>query len=224
VLDTPGVGLYATWILPKTMPRRNIPFINGQFYHIYNRGVEKRNIFAEIKDFERLLIALEYYQYQGPKPKLSDYLDPKTPKPKLTNKIVEIICYCFMPNHFHIALKQLEDGGIFEFISKVSNSYTKYYNTKYHRVGPLFQGEFKAVFVESDEQLLHLTRYIHLNPLSNFLVNDLSDWHWSSYFEYTKNQPGICSKEEVLNFFPNPILYEKLIMDQADYAQSLELV
>jgi hypothetical protein len=65
VLDTPGVGLYATWILPKTMPRRNIPFINGQFYHIYNRGVEKRNIFAEIKDFERLLIALEYYQYQS---------------------------------------------------------------------------------------------------------------------------------------------------------------
>ena len=146
-------------------------------------------------------------------------------KPDTDKKIVDIICYCLMPNHFHFLIKQLKDGGITEFISKLSNSYTKYYNVKYNRVGPLLQGEFKAVLIESDAQLIHVSRYIHLNPIASFLVKDLNEYRWSSYKEYVENDTnGICNKEAVLSFFKSPKDYEKFVLDQVDYAQRLEII
>ncbi len=206
------------------MPRRIIPFATGYYYHIYNRGVEKRSIFENSRDYGRFIKTIKYYQVKGPKPKLSKFLNSSTFKLELNKKIVEIICYCLMPNHFHLLIKQLQDGGITEFISKLSNSYTKYYNTKHTRVGPLLQGEFKAVLVEKDEQFTHLSRYIHLNPIASLLVKDLKDYRWSSYDEYINNSSGICSKEEVLNFFKNPKDYQQFILDQLSYAQELEKI
>lgn len=207
------------------MPSRIFPFVNGQFYHIYNRGVEKRSIFEKQWDYSRLIKTIRYYQLLGPKPKLSKFLTGSIFKPDTNKKIVEIICYCLMPNHFHFLIKQLKDGGITEFISKLSNSYTKYYNVKYNRVGPLLQGEFKAVLIESDEQLIHVSRYIHLNPIASFLVKDLNDYRWSSYKEYIEDDKnGICSKEEILSFFKSPKDYEKFVLDQVAYAQELELI
>lgn len=129
-----------------------------------------------------------------------------------------------MPNHFHFLIKQLKEGGITEFISKLSNSYTKYYNTKHTRVGPLLQGEFKAVLVESNEQFIHLSRYIHLNPIASLLVKNLKDFRWSSYEEYINNTHGICAKEEILNSFKTPQDYEQFVLDQVSYAQSLERI
>ena len=187
------------------MPSRIFPFVNGQFYHIYNRGVEKRTIFEKNWDYSRLIKTIKYYQLIGPKPKLSRFLVGSIFKPDNDKKIVEIICYCLMPNHFHFLVKQLKDGGVTEFISKLSNSYTKYYNVKYNRVGPLLQGEFKAVLIESDEQLVHISRYIHLNPVVSFLVKNLSQYRWSSYKEYIANETnGISSKETIISFFKSP--------------------
>ena len=138
------------------MPSRVIPFVNDHYYHIYNRGVEKKPIFHTRWDYARFIKTIKYYQLEGPKVKLSRFLISQTIRPDPDKKIVEIICYCLMPNHFHFLIKQSKEGGITEFISKLSNSYTKYFNTKNDRVGPLLQGEFKAVLVETDEQLLHL--------------------------------------------------------------------
>lgn len=160
---------------------------------------------------------------EGPKPKFSHFPN-LTFKPDLSKKIIEILAFCLMPNHFHLLLKQIKEGGITEFVSKVTNSYTKYFNTKYTRVGPLFQGEFKSVIVEDDEQLLHLSRYIHLNPLVLYLVKNLDQYEWSSYREYVSGKKGICTKEEVLGFFKTPKEYEQFILDQADYAKQLELI
>lgn len=129
-----------------------------------------------------------------------------------------------MPNHFHLLLKQTSDGGISEFVGKLINSYTKFYNLKYNRVGPLFQGQFKAVLIESDEQLIHVSRYIHLNPITSFLVKDLSDYEWSSYNEYTNNHKGICKKDEILGFFKDEASYQKFCLDQISYAQNLERI
>ena len=129
-----------------------------------------------------------------------------------------------MPNHFHFLLKQLRDDGITEFASKLTNSYTKYFNTKHTRVGPLFQGEFKAVLIESDEQLLHLSRYTHLNPLVSYLTKNLNSYEWSSYGEYAGNQPGICAKKDVLAFFNSPNKYSQFVMDQADYGATLNFI
>jgi len=198
--------------------------VNGQFYHIYNRGVEKRRVYEDRRCYRRFLQAIRYYQLEGPKPKFSNSFNNKTFKPDLSKKIVDVICYCLMPNHFHFLLKQLKDGGISEFISKLINSYTKFYNLKYNRVGPLFQGQFKAVLIESDEQLLHVSRYIHLNPIASFLVKDLNQHEWSSYQEYIEGVNGLCQKEEILNFYKDPQKYQKFVLDQVDYAQTLEKI
>lgn len=206
------------------MPSRIFPFANGYFYHIYNRGSERRRIFETNRDYPRFIKTINYYQYLGPKPKFSHYSQFQKFKPDPSKKIVDIICYCLMPNHFHLMLKQLVDGGITEFVSKVSNSYTKYYNTKHNRVGPLLQGEFKAVLVESDEQLTHLSRYIHLNPKVSLLIKDLDDFEWSSYKEYLGLASGFCAKEEVLGLFKNSQSYKQFVLDQADYGERLEQI
>lgn len=207
------------------MPARMTPLVNGQFYHIYNRGVEKRRIFDNQRTYSRFLQCLDYYQLTGPKPKFSNFIKYKVFEPKRDNKIVDIICYCLMPNHFHFLLKQLKDGGISEFVSKAANSYTKYYNLKFDRVGPLLQGQFKAVLIENDEQLMHVSRYIHLNPIVSFLVDDLEKYQWSSYKHYIgKTGSSICVTNEILNLFKSKQGYEKFVLDQVDYAQKLELL
>lgn len=206
------------------MPARIIPLVNDQFYHIYNRGVEKRRIFENRRTYTRFLQALSYYQLEGPKPKFSNFIKYKSFELNPTKKIVGIICYCLMPNHFHFLLKQLKEGGVSEFIGKLTNSYTKYYNIKFDRIGPLLQGQFKAVLIESDEQLVHVSRYIHLNPVSSFLVKKPEDYEWSSYDEYLNNNKGICSKEVILNFFKSVADYKNFVDDQIAYAQELELI
>lgn len=207
------------------MPYRVIPFVNQQIYHIYNRGSEKRNIFGDRRDYQRFLKTLGYYQLEGPKPKLSHYFKYQSFKPKLAKKVAEILAYCLMPNHFHLLLKQLEEGGISEMVAKISLSYTKYYNTKYSRVGPLFQGQFKAVLIESDEQLIHVSRYIHLNPIVSFLAKDLNKFDWSSYHEYLELiSDGLCSIDDILAFFKSSQEYQQFVLDQVDYAKQLELI
>ncbi|MBI2040094.1 transposase [Candidatus Microgenomates bacterium] len=206
------------------MPSRTIPFISGQIYHAYNRGTEKRRIFETQRDYQRFLKTLNYYRFEGPKPKFSQF-SPNGPfKPDLSKKIVEIIAYCLMPNHFHLLLKQSKDKGITEIVSKLSNSYTKYFNIKHNRTGLLFQGEFKSVLIESDEQLIHVSRYIHLNPIASFLVKNLNDYPWSSYKEYVNNLKGFCAKEDILSFFKSIKSYEQFCLDQVSYAQDLERI
>lgn len=206
------------------MPYRSIPFVTEQVYHVYNRGSEKRTIFEDRRDCQRFLKTLTYYQLEGPKPKLSHFFKYQNFKPNQAQKLVEILSFCLMPNHFHLLLKQLKDGGITNMVTHLSLSYTKYYNTKYSRIGPLFQGTFKAVLIESDEQLIHVSRYIHLNPLVSFLTKSLEQYEWSSYQEYLMGKDGICSKEQILSFFKSPKDYESFIKDQAGYALELEFI
>lgn len=207
------------------MPSRIIPFVNDQFYHIYNRGSEKRTIFENQRDYQRFIKTLKYYQIEGPKPQFSKFPSPIIDKLDESKKIVDIITYCLMPNHFHLLLKQIKDHGITEFMGKLSNSYTKYYNTKHNRVGPLFQGEFKAVLIESNEQLVHISRYIHLNPIISYLVKSLDQYEWSSYMEYMRNSSkGFCSKDIILNQFKNAKNYQQFVLDQIGYGLELELI
>lgn len=163
------------------MPYRLTNFANQNFYHVFNRGVNKQEIFNNPDDYEHFFQTIFYYQFSGPKPRFSTHRRFRIKDFTKNPKILEIICYCLMPNHFHFLLRQVKNGGITEFISKISNSYTKYFNTKYKRVGPLLQGEFKAVTIETDEQLLHVSRYIHLNPFVAELVEDLNLFPYSSF-------------------------------------------
>ncbi len=207
------------------MPYRTIPFANGEFYHLYNRGLDKQVIFSDKRDYSHFIKALFYYTIQNPKPKFSIYRRTKIFPVDETKKIVDVVCYCIMPNHFHLLIRQLKDGGISEFMRKFIHSYTKYRNIKYSRQGPVFQGMFKAVLVETEEQLLHLSRYIHLNPLVSLLVKKLNNYPWSSYPTYIglNDNPAVM-KEEILNFFKTPMDYERFIINQAEYGKTLELL
>ncbi|KKS63974.1 hypothetical protein A3A14_00285 [Candidatus Daviesbacteria bacterium RIFCSPLOWO2_01_FULL_43_38] len=206
------------------MPSRFTPLVNDEYYHVFNRGVNKLPIFNGVADYRRFIKTLKYYQVEGPKPRLSLFM-PMTTKLDWDKKIVEVICYCLMPNHFHLLLKQVKDGGITEFVGNLSNSYTRYYNTRHRRVGPILQGEFKSVLVESNEQLLHLSRYIHLNPLVSGFTKDLDSYQWSSYPEYLGLLPtGFCSMGIILDQFKTLLDYKKFVLDQASYGMELEFI
>lgn len=217
------------------MPRRDTPLVKGEYYHIFNRGVEHRLVFTDSREYKRALIALRFYQHDRPPVKLSRYLkfssDIKAVftanQEAKTSKLVEIICFCLMPNHFHLLLRQVLDDGISEFIRRFEDSYTRYFNTKNNRDGPLLRGPFKAVRIATDEQLLHVSRYIHLNPYSSFVVkglDELLDYHWSSLIEYLETQGGfgLCRKNIVLDFFKTREKYKKFVFNQADYQRRLE--
>lgn len=207
------------------MPYRLIPFINNGFYHLYNRGLQREPIFNNYRDYSFFLRSFFYYQVENPKPKFSLYRQSKVFPIDPTKKMVEILAYCLMPNHFHLFVKQVRDNGISEFMRKFIHSYTKYRNVKYKRQGPVLNGVFKAVTIETDEQLVHVSRYIHLNPLVSRLVKDLRLYQWSSYPVYIglQNNEQIA-KDHVLNFFKNSQAYEKFVLDQAEYGTTLEQI
>ena len=205
------------------MPSRSVPFVNEEYYHIFNRGVAKMPIFNNAFDYKHFINTFLYYQVEGPKPRFS-FFRKKPIALKNNVKIVDIICYCLMPNHFHFLLRQKKEDGITEFVGKISNSYTRYFNVKNKRIGPLLQGEFKSVYVESNEQVLHLSRYIHLNPLIGYVAKELNEYRWSSYPEYLGLTDEICSKDEVLGQFKSVKDYEKFVLDQVDYARVLDFI
>jgi putative transposase len=129
-----------------------------------------------------------------------------------------------MPNHFHFLLKQLKDNGISKFLGNLQNSYTRYFNIKRERDGSLFLDQFKAVLVRTDEQLVHVSRYIHLNPYTSYVVkeqDDLFKYTWSSLSEYLENKPEICELDTITSFFKSYKAYQNFIEDQADYQKQL---
>ncbi|PJA00850.1 MAG: hypothetical protein COX78_00080, partial [Candidatus Levybacteria bacterium CG_4_10_14_0_2_um_filter_35_8] len=146
-----------------------------------------------------------------------------------SERLVDVLVFCLMPNHFHFLFRQKTDNGISTFIANFTNSFTKYFNAKYKRIGPLFEGVFKAVFIESDDQLIHLSRYIHLNPVASSIINSnqLLDYKWSSYSAYlslSKESKIVLDKETVLSFFKTSKRYEEFVLDQIDYGKKLEKI
>jgi len=129
-----------------------------------------------------------------------------------------------MPTHIHLVLKQVVDNGISKFMAKVLNSYSRYFNCRHHRKGHLFEGKFKNVLVKDDEQMLHLTRYFHLNPTTAGLVKKPEDWFHSSYSEYIgKNkEDSICDFKEIISI--KPAQYRKFVHDRIDYQKKLSLI
>ena len=212
---------------------RKVPLVTNEIYHVFNRGVNRGNIFFADNDYKRLLEAVFHYRtnstkfsYQKPfndPVSLGSFEDSSREKGVAK---VQIIAYCLMPNHFHFLVKQLVDGGITSFVRHLFNSYAHYVNVKYGRIGPLLQGRFKNVHIESQEQLVHVSRYIHLNPLVAGLIPDLRNYRWSSYPIYcgVKDKDGIVDPEIVTNEFKSSNDYEKFVLDQADYGIALERI
>lgn len=218
------------------MPHRRTPIVPGEVYHVFNRSVARQPIFLRQRDYQRALSVIEYYIYEKPGLRFSflDRLAPSLKKDfldelkKSGNRQVEIYAFCLMPNHFHFLLKEIQSQGITRFISKLQNSYAKYFNTRTERSGALFQAMFKAVRIESEEQFLHVMRYIHLNPLTSYILKDiieLETYPWSSFIDYRgKRNLGIVTMQYVLQLFPSIPAFEKFIFDQVDYQRTLEKI
>lgn len=184
------------------MPSPNIikTFTENAYYHVYNRGVEKRRIYEDAQDYKMFLYYLKIY--------LSSIDELHSEYPLLRSNIVnnnlfgkvDLLAYCLMPNHYHLLLRQTTKDGIAKLMKQVGTAYSMYYNKRHNRIGHLFQNTYKGVMVTTDEQLLHLSRYIHLNPIARGA--SLDDFQWSSYNHYLKKGgPSWIKINHVLDFF-----------------------
>lgn len=195
--------------------------MTGEIYHIYNRGVEKRDIFSDSEDLGRFFQSMSEFNVIEPigslyensfRKKLLRNETPKSSKSEI-GPLVEFICYCLNPNHYHFLLKQLVDGGISQFMKRLGGGHTLYFNSKYDRSGVLFQGVFKSVSVDSNEQLLQLSSYINLNDKVHQLGNETpkSDLVLSSWVEYIteRGEGDFCKKDIILDQFGSVAEYEK---------------
>lgn len=150
-------------------------YFQGAIYHIYNHGNGQQDIFLEENDYRFYLKRLAE---------------------NLKKHHVSLICYALMPNHLHLVAKQETEEPIHKFISSLHTSYSMYFNKKHHRTGHLFQDRFKQVLVDSDEQLIHLSRYLHLNPVQAGLAEKPWKYFWSSYQEVMGSNPlSLCNKD-----------------------------
>lgn len=145
---------------------RQVEFGPNEYYHIYNRGTEKRNIFLNKKDYDRFLTLLYLTNQDGSTElKLQGRTLEEISEPRKGEQLIAIAAYCLMPNHFHLLVRERQDGGISKFMQKLTTGYTMYFNKKTNRNGALFQGKFKATHVADDRYLRYLISYIHLNPV-----------------------------------------------------------
>lgn len=207
----------------------------GQVYHVFSRSIAKFVIFNNDDEFLRMKQLAKYYQIKN-EIKFSNFLELQGVQKEGFNnffnlistdkeKLVQIIAYCLMPTHIHLVLKQLQENGISDYMKNVLNSYTRFFNSKHKRKGPLWEGRFKNVSVDKDEQLLHLTRYIHLNPVTAQLINMPEKWEYSSYKEYlseTIDSNSICSFKNVLEI--KPPLYKNFVNNQIAYQKELSKI
>ncbi len=213
------------------MPSKNIikTYVKNGYYHVYNRGVEKRKIFLDEQDYRVFLSYLKLYllpKKESAK-EIADNDSNADNKEKIISEIyklnnfynkIELVSFVLMPNHFHLELKQKNRKEIESFMRSLITKYSKYFNKKYERVGPLFQGRYKAVLIQNTEYLLHLSRYIHLNPKEIIIKGQvLVSYPWSSYPVYLRKITATWIKTGFImsNFlekggFSNS-LYEKFV-------------
>lgn len=216
------------------MTTRTISFAEGEFYHIYNRGTDKRTIFKDNSDYRRFMELLFLTN-------TTDSVNIRDIR-KITDSIyaleradmlVHIGAFCLMPNHFHILLTPAVDGGIQKFMLKLSTGYSMYFNKRYIRTGALFEGRFKSEHVHSDEYLKYLFSYIHLNPIKLIQpewkesgIKDmllakkyLDTYHYSSFLDYRtqREESNILSRQAFPKYFEDKASIDSEILEWLTY-------
>lgn len=194
------------------MPAKNSvkQYLENRIYHVYNRGVEKRIIFQDEGDYIFFMSLLKDYLSKPEKDDVRSDLTQEqiTKKTRRERKNfhsrITLLSFCLMPNHFHLLVKQTDCNDLSEFMRCLITAYSIYFNYKYDRIGSLFQGRYKGIHVTDDNYLLHLSRYIHLNPLELLggNIKNLKDYDFSSYHDYLKlkNTKWVNTKP-ILDYF-----------------------
>jgi putative transposase len=209
------------------MIRKEI-FKSNTIYHLCNKSIAGFKIFKNKENCIRFLKVLYYYNTNNYITRFSyankkgDLNNSQLIYPKKDSKI-KFISYCIMPDHYHILIKILKNNCLSRYINTVEGSFTRYLNIKLHRKGPLWQSAFKAIRVKTQEQLIHVTRYIHLNPTTDKLVKNPEDWEFSSFKDY------IFDKKILQNILieltiKNIDTYKKFVLNRKDYQQKLKKI
>ncbi len=207
-------------------------FFPGSYYHVYNRGAHKQNIFHDNKDYLVFTQILSYYILH-PKGKPSSILNRLTDKGRTFVEAIEtpayiLIAYCLMPNHFHFMLRQDSDEiTISNLMSRLCTTYAMYYNHRYHHSGTIFQGKYKNVLLETEYQWLYLTKYIHRNPTHLKQRSDLCLYPYSSYQNYLGNRQERWVNTSIIlsRYSKNPFLeYKSFVEDGGDVGDIERLV
>ena len=196
------------------MPSRNVIKINvpESYYHVYTRGVNKQQIFLDESDY---LFFLSLFKRYLSKDSTSDQSEGTYQK---FNDSIEVLAYCLMPNHFHLLLFQIEKGGMSKLMHGIMTSYSRYFNVKYKRSGPLFESRYKGSRISSDEYLLHISRYIHLNP------GEWIDYPHSSIRAYLYNDiPDWMNKKHIAQLYGSAVKYHEFLEDYQDKADKVKI-
>lgn len=211
---------------------RKDKLVSGEIYHVFSRSIAEYIIFNNREEYGRMRKLIRYYQREKPELKFSQYqqlsrlreISVHKANLKDKNDIVQIIAYCLMPTHIHLVLKQLTENGISSYMANVLNSYSRYFNIKHGRKGPLWEGKFKNVLVNKDSQLAHLTRYVHLNPATAGLVKKAQAWQMSSYNEYLgmEESEKVCEYTDLLDMSQDT--YKEFVEDRAGYQKELAMI
>lgn len=188
--------------------------MENEYYHIYNRGVDKRKVFLDDFDYQRFLKSMKEFNSKDPIGSLYEksFEDKKNNLEAKLPKLVEIVCYCLNPNHYHFILKQLEERGIEKFMQRIGTGYTKYFNQRYKRTGSLFQGTFKSARIRPNA-FLYLSAYVNCNcEVHGIAKAEL--YRWSSYSDYLrKTKYGLCDKKVIMNEFKRGDDYKKFAQE-----------
>lgn len=200
-------------------------FPQGEYFHIFNKSISNYQIFGNDYLKERMTMTLNYYNQQTIPYCLSVYLrNHQIPFDILelkNNAIVKLLAYCIMPDHYHLLVKILINNYLSKYVNNFENSYSRYFNISHERKGPLWQNRFRNVRIKTNEQLLHVLRYIHLNPTSSSLVIKPEDWKYSSYKEYITVPELLTNSKEIS--FSNISSFISFHENQIDYQKTLKI-
>jgi putative transposase len=223
---------------------RDVNFSENEICHIYNQGVDLRNIFHYEADYQRFLLGLKEFNNESTREQrnlikykekmkdfsglnaelnseISEFNSNLSPEKSFYEKwlyslpkLVDIISYILNPNHYHLELLQLIDGGIKKFMHRIGTGYTNYYNLKYERRGALFQGSYKATKIQTSDRAIYYSAYINGNAQIHQITNDAQNYQWSSYKEYLgKTEEKLCDSKFILNSFENVEKYKNYVSD-----------
>ena len=203
---------------------KDIGIALDEYYHLYTRGVGKKNIFLDKRDYLRFLFCMLHFQYDenfyNAGNAVTRFLDTgsfafqKRNAPDEKHRIAEIVAFVLMPNHLHIIAHEIEPGGIARLMKRALGGYAKYFNAKYNMSGHVFQGAYNAVHIEDNNQLLYVSTYVHRNPRElRGWKNREGKYPWSSFLDYiTANRWGNLIKQDIiLDQFPQKVEYEKFV-------------
>ena len=213
----PTLEIIEIILYDSNMPGRNVikHYASESYYHVYNRGIDKSPIFLDKQDYSVFINLFKRYLSSEP------VIDNKGREYPWLKPRIQLLAFCLMPNHFHMLVLQEDEKAITDLIRYITTSFSMYFNKKYRRRGPVFENRFRAVHIDSQQYLDHISRYIHLNPGRT----RYKSWEWSSISYYEGKKEAVwLNTMDILDMFDSKEQYLKFVNDYKELHDELEII